>query len=44
MAYGLSITGANESFVFDTSIAGATTMPVLKDLLVSQADSRTQTM
>lgn len=30
MAYGLSITGANESFVFDTSIAGATSMPVVK--------------
>ena len=30
MAYGLSITGANDSFVFDTTIAGATAMPVVK--------------
>ena len=30
MAYGLSITGANDSFVFDTTIAGATAMPVVQ--------------
>jgi len=30
MAYGVSITGANDSFVFDTTIAGATAMPVVQ--------------
>ncbi len=30
MAYGLSIEGANNSFVFDSTIAGATAMPVIQ--------------
>ena len=30
MAYGLNIDGANNSFVFDSTIAGATAMPVIQ--------------
>ena len=30
MAYGLNIEGVNSSFVFDSTIAGATAMPVIQ--------------
>ena len=40
MAYGLKVTGANDSFVLDSGISGATYMPVVQgDTSVSNGNS-----